>query len=288
MTTNPITTNLETWWELNEESGDRSDSHGSNTLTDNNTVLFATGKQGNAADFELGNSEFLSIADNTSLSMGDVDMSATLWVRFESLPSVGNQTAVFGKQVAGDLEYGMLIHNNAGTLRLRWVVRNIADSGTTFCDINYALSLETWYFIYIYHDSTANELGVSVNNGAVTTIAHTGGIRDSGNAFWLGRNQTLYHDGDLDEYNIWKPRVLTADNVTWLYNSGNGRAYAEVADLTVSPTPGVATAAGNAVILQYIITLLAKAKTTRFYAVAKRTTTKAKKKTTAFFARKKG
>jgi hypothetical protein len=32
-------TNLVSWWNLDEESGNRSDSHGANTLTDNNSVL---------------------------------------------------------------------------------------------------------------------------------------------------------------------------------------------------------------------------------------------------------
>ena len=42
--TNPGTTDLIAWEELNEESGTRVDAHGSNDLADDNTVLFDTGK----------------------------------------------------------------------------------------------------------------------------------------------------------------------------------------------------------------------------------------------------
>ena len=48
---NPGTTGLVSYWALDETSGTRYDSHGSNDLTDNNTVGYTTGVQGNAADF---------------------------------------------------------------------------------------------------------------------------------------------------------------------------------------------------------------------------------------------
>ena len=47
---NPGTTDLVSWWELNEESGTRVDAHGSNDLADNETVLYGTLVQGNAAN----------------------------------------------------------------------------------------------------------------------------------------------------------------------------------------------------------------------------------------------
>ena len=48
------------WWTLDETSGSRSDSHGTATLSDNNTVGYATGKQSNAASFVEANTEYLS------------------------------------------------------------------------------------------------------------------------------------------------------------------------------------------------------------------------------------
>ncbi|MDA2917638.1 hypothetical protein MYX64_12505, partial [Nitrospinae bacterium AH_259_B05_G02_I21] len=75
-----LLTDLKAHWKLNEASGTRSDSHGSNDLTDNNTVGQAAGKIGNAADFIRVNSEYLSIADNADVSAGDVDITWALWV----------------------------------------------------------------------------------------------------------------------------------------------------------------------------------------------------------------
>ena len=47
-----LLTNLTAWWNFDEESGIRYDSYNTHDLTDNGTVLYAAGKQGNAADFE--------------------------------------------------------------------------------------------------------------------------------------------------------------------------------------------------------------------------------------------
>ena len=49
-----LTTNLISYWKLDETSGTRVDSVGNNDLTDNNTVLYGAGKQGNGADLEIG------------------------------------------------------------------------------------------------------------------------------------------------------------------------------------------------------------------------------------------
>ena len=86
--TNPEDVNLISWWELNEESGERADSHGVNNLSDINTVLFAAGKVGNAADFELTNSEELRIADGdqTGLDIAG-DFTIAFWMKLEQLPS---------------------------------------------------------------------------------------------------------------------------------------------------------------------------------------------------------
>ena len=57
---NPGTANLVGDWSMDETSGTRADSHGTNNLTDNNTVGSTTGVISNAASFVSANSEYLS------------------------------------------------------------------------------------------------------------------------------------------------------------------------------------------------------------------------------------
>ena len=55
-----LSTGLLAFWKMAETSGTRYDETANNEdLTDNNTVSYATGKVGNAADFEASNNEYL-------------------------------------------------------------------------------------------------------------------------------------------------------------------------------------------------------------------------------------
>ena len=90
MPSSGLLTNLQAWYTLDEASGTRADSSGNgNSLTDVNTVTQAAGKLTNAAQFTRANSERLTIADNTSLSMGDIDFTLCAWVYFDTLPVAG-------------------------------------------------------------------------------------------------------------------------------------------------------------------------------------------------------
>ena len=232
---NPGRTGLVEWFPLDESSGNRVGAHAGLVLVDNNTVTSATGKVGTAADFERDNSEYLSIADNAALSMGDVDMSVVGWVKFETIAGGGNPAPVLAKfdsNTAGKREYAL--DWDAATNRFRFYVRNTADSayGIATATAFGAPTTGVWYFFHGYHDSVANVVGISINASTAATVAHTGGIYDGTSSFRLGFGPfgtTLYADALLDEVAIYKGLVLSADNASWLYNSGNGRSYAETA-----------------------------------------------------------
>lgn len=223
--TSTLKTNLIAWWDLDETSGTRADSHGSNTLTDNNTVLSVAGKISNGADFVEANSEYLSIADNTDLSMGDVDMAIACWVKIDDLGThriLGKADTV---NPAG-MEYA-LQHATAGDL-----FGFVTSDGTTTTILEAttygASTVDEWVFIYAYHDATANEIGISINGGTIDTAALSVGIQDSDAPFEIGRHyggSAGYLDGSVDECAIWKGRILTAAEVQVLYNSGAGIAY---------------------------------------------------------------
>lgn len=227
---NPGTTDLISWWPLDEASGARADSHGSNDLTDNNTVGQAVGKVGNAADFVAANSEYLSRADNASLSAGDVDVSWGLWVYLDDKTAARTVLAKF--LVTGNhREYW--IQYNLDTDRFQFVVSSDGGSGTIVtleADNLGSPSINTWYFIVAWHDAAGNTLNIQVNNGTVDSVAHTLGIYDGTASFVLGRigdASANYHDGRLDEVFMYK-KVLSADERTWLYNDGDGRSYSDL------------------------------------------------------------
>lgn len=218
-----LRTNLIAHWKLNEASGTRADSYGSNTLTDNNTVTQTDGKVGKAGQFTAANSEYLSIADNSALTMGDIDFTIAGWIYLDS--DSGNQ-AVLSKVSDTEIDYGIRVESSlvrfAGSHD--GVVQNFARDATTFG----VVSLATWYFFCAWHDSVANTVNIQVNNGTVDSSAYTAGGEVNGTAeLQLGRyrpGQPLPWDGRIDSVSIWK-RVLTATERTVLYNGGAGLDY---------------------------------------------------------------
>lgn len=222
--TNPGTTGLISWWSLDETSGNRADSHGSNTLTDNNTVLSAAGKQGNAADFERDNTEYLSIVDNAGLSTGDIDFTVGGWVKNESLT---NTNTVIAKRDDSDYEYSLGTSNTGPNHQFFFQI----NAPVTVYEGN-AISTGVWYFVVAWHDATNDLIYIQVNNGTAASQA-TGGSAPSDTTapFIIGNNNVSAtprpHDGLIDELFFYK-RILTADERTWLYNAGAGRAYSEL------------------------------------------------------------
>ena len=214
-----LTDNLEAYWRLDEESGTREDRAGSNDLTDNGTVLYATGKVGNAADFVEANTEYLSIADNASLSTGNEDMSMILWVNIDD---TAGEHRIASKWTA-QIEY-LLEEGGATADRFTWWVGDTSGScsvgATTYGDTSAAVG--NWVMIFVYVDITADEIGISINDGTVDTAVLTITPADGTDPFYLGYNSTTVGlDGQLDEVGFWK-RKLTSTEVTTLYNSGNG------------------------------------------------------------------
>ena len=242
----PVVTRLESHWSLDEESGTRLDSVGANDLTDNATVGFAAGVVGNAAVFVEGNFEHLSIADNASVSVGDIDFAFCGFINVDNLT---NDQPVIGKYVsAGDKrEYTIYMDSTADKLNFVVSPDKIAFT-TVSTDTFGALSAATNYFFFAYHDSINNEIGISIDGGAVDTAAHTTGVADGTEAFHLGSYQTsdnvvFNFDGLIDNVFYWKDYVPTAEEITWLYNLGSGRSYAEMlaqfATWTPSALPGL-------------------------------------------------
>ncbi|MEO1063759.1 MAG: LamG-like jellyroll fold domain-containing protein [Actinomycetota bacterium] len=223
-----LLTDLVAHWKLNETSGTRADSHGSNDLTDNNTVGSASGKLGNAADFESTNNEYLSHADNADLATGDFDWTVTAWFRLESLPSaVGDTGGIVTKHKDGD-EKEFIVAVSTGEDKP--LIRLFALGGSTIATATWgaAVSTGTWYFVEAYHDAANNEIGIAINNGTHVT-APTGGTASARktDVLWqigsLG-NGSSFLDGRVDSVSRWD-RLLTSQERSDLYNSGDGLDY---------------------------------------------------------------
>lgn len=223
-----LTDSLISYWKLEETSGTRVDSHGTNDLTDNNTVTSATGKINTAASFANASNEYLSHTDNTDLSLGDIDWTIAGWVNLATKSAIRR---IFCKgNVSGQFAYNIDYFSTSDRFRFE----NSGDGGfgASFSSVLAnnlgSPSTSTWYYIVCWHDSVGNTINIQVNNGTANSTAHSSGTFDDSQTFGIGGNDAMLigerFDGQIDEVGFWK-RVLTADERTSLYNGGSGLAY---------------------------------------------------------------
>lgn len=225
------------WYRLNEASGARLDAHtGLYHLTDTNTVLSAAGQMsGLAADFERGNSEFLTIADAVWNTFGNESVAWWGWFNIES--QFGTDTLIGKYDDNNDKEYGIWFE--AGNRPKVGVARGGHAWETEAQGASGIIALATWYFGHWYYNATTNLVGLAIYDtaGALVTSgssANTTGMGTSVDAvaFRIGANQpggggTNSFDGLAQQLGCAKIE-LTANNVQWLINDGNGRDYSEL------------------------------------------------------------
>lgn len=217
-------TNLISHWKLDESSGSRADSHGTNTLTDDSSVGSTTGIVGSAANFVAASSDSLSRADNTDLRLSGTDASITLWVKLTSKTA---ESMLVSKWNSGfDLEYGITYQQS--TDRFRFAVGNGSANFIVLANTFGSPSTGVWYFLQARIDNTAKTIEICVNNTGWDSTSFTGTVKNGTNTFYVGRRvpgaSPNYADAAIDEVSIWK-RKLTDDEFSFLYNGGSGRSY---------------------------------------------------------------
>lgn len=217
------------YWKLGEASGTRVDSHGSNNITDNNTVTQAAGIQGNAAQFTAANSEYLSLADNAAMSTANIDWAFAGWVYFDTVVGgiAEDLVAKYNSSVAAEREY-LLFLNSSSPNRLSWSVRDGAGGTETNVTASTFGTVPTaqWLFVVVDHNAATDIISIAVNNGTADTASHTVGGADTIAPFAIGVRSggSSYMNGRIDETAFWK-RILTSDERSYLWNGGLGRTY---------------------------------------------------------------
>lgn len=206
-----LNTGLIAYWKMDEASGTREDSVGSNDLLDSTSTGSAAGKLGNGGDFEAGTPNWLSAADSPELSIGDQDFTIALWVKPESLTTFNVLFSKNGLDLA--------IFNNASG-----VVTFSVGGGGPSPSTGGELVVGSWSLIIAWYDAAGDLKNVSVNNAFA--VADSGvSPTDNGLPLVVGAfdtSGTFPADGMIDEVGIWD-RVLTSDERTELYNSGVGK-----------------------------------------------------------------
>lgn len=233
MPTDPTTANLIAYWSMDETSGTRADSHtGGLDLTDNNTVGYATGVQSNAGQFVRANSEYLSRADAAAISPTSA-MSMSAWMYRDS----GSASYYPICKGTYSSDWAWFLAFFADGRPIVYVATAASDPGNTYglygSDV---IGTSAWHHIAIVYDGAGSgnsgRLKLYVD-GSEITLTYTGTIpaslRDDAGPLHIGGLDGFggYWDGRIDEVAYFDD-ALTADEVSWLYNAGAGRTYADL------------------------------------------------------------
>jgi len=218
-----LTDGLISNWKLEEVSGTRNDAHGTNHLTDNNTVGQAVGKLGFCGDFVAANVEWLSRASNASLQSGDIPLTVAAWVKLTT--KTGYSEIALKDDNSTAREYG--IYYDQPTDRFGFLLSS--DGSSVVIELADALgppSAGVWYYVIGWHDDVANTINIQVNNGGIDSASHATGILAGGADFTIGALQGGGGpaDAQIDSISLWK-RVLTGHEKTRLYGAGFGLEY---------------------------------------------------------------
>jgi hypothetical protein len=89
------------------------------------------------------------------------------------------------------------------------------------------ISLTQWNFVVVTYDATSLVKSIQVNNGTVSSNAGTTAFSNTYSQINLSCLNGSYFSGSMAGVGYWN-RVLTASEVTQLWNNGAGRTYASL------------------------------------------------------------
>jgi hypothetical protein len=223
-TTGALAQSLVAYWKFNEASGNTAGDSTTNNLTLNinpTSSGFVGGKIGNALG-NNGNATGASMSASLSSPLDFIasdNFSTSFWLSASSIPN-------FVRLIEATDPGGIGIEvTPQGAIRI--VSFGIYDSGVPRWGVweNVVTPGSNWSHYVVTYNSTDKKASLYKNGTLVAAINYTAG--------WLSGNKTLYVAGDksyplygkIDEVGIWE-KTLSQQEVSDLYNNGNGNIYA--------------------------------------------------------------
>ena len=181
-----------------------------------------------AAQFTAANSESLSIADNASLSTGDIDFTVEAWFRTDDNSANYCIASRFDDNTIALREWE-LVYLGASNL-IQFTVWDV--TAVTTRNASGAASQQTWVHVIGEHNAAANTVRIIINDGTPVSTACPNGPADIIIQTLIGAEtdvagKSKHMNGRIGPVRFWK-RTLTAGEITSLYNSGLGKLHADL------------------------------------------------------------
>lgn len=209
-----ITDNLIAYWKLDEASGDRADSYGSETLIDGGSHGRVAGPGNLPWAVQIANGSSLTKVSDSNLQntgpftvVGWFKLTGLSAAKYPTLIGKSPPTVEWTLGFNGD-NMNLNLAVSPDTTNLTWV------SSTT-------LSNGTWYFFVAGYDGS--QTFFYTNNGTPNTTTYSSGIYSGSNTLYLGWAFDGGTEVDIAGVAFWK-RALTSNERSWLYNAGSGQS----------------------------------------------------------------
>jgi hypothetical protein len=245
-----LSTSLLSYWKLDESSGNATDSVGSNTLTNTNTVTYTAALINNGATFSADGTMYLTIANASENPTLDITgaVSYQAWVKKNGAPAVMSPIMMNGDRTAYTDEGSIYSFINTDGTVIAYVGNGVDDDRaavSTGTVVNNA-----WHHIVvIFTPSTSLKIYIDGSEDGSNTTSMFATAGDPNLAFQIGHVLQDGTDryfgkttaGQIDECAVWN-RAITTLEVTQLYNDGAGLQYPFTTPTSIKTINGLAVA----------------------------------------------
>ena len=241
--TNPGTSNLVAWLGMEEGSGTSVDDSTSNnndfTLTNGSWV---TGKVGNYAVRLDGNDDYMD--SDANFAVGANVCTVSFWMYWTDAGS--DEKFIY--------ELGNRWWQNNGSIAFSWVQNESVfkvsmHDGSGNLEVKFPEpSSGQWVYVTVVHNgpggsSNAGEIKLYYDGTAQSYSSYSSTKNAANNIgsvasdLFIGANSTGAQEItiDVDTFAVFSDE-LTQDEITWMYNSGNGRSYSDVSGAAANIT----------------------------------------------------
>ena len=195
--------------------------HGTSPAT--STPTFTGGKVGKAYNFD-GINDYVELPSN-SLNSLTGNFSISMWVKWGR----NNTSQILIANLNTNYGLGFFVEHAAGQLRFKGY-KSAATNAFYAVKNSYTPTIGIWYHYTFTHKDQVNNIyenGVLIASDTTTTGHINHGVTNWPTIGANKYNSTSIQEpfqGVIDMVNIWS-KELSADEVTSLYNSGNGKQY---------------------------------------------------------------
>ena len=206
-----LTTGLQAYYKLDESSGTWSDSVGNWDGTNNSADYGTAGIINDSATFASG--DYIDVGD-ADFGVDTGDLSISCWIKSTAN---GDQWIVAEDNNSGrSFAFGTI-----GVLQCQIAGAASAANGVTDATTG------SWVHVGMTFDTSTNAMIYYHSGSADKTTTMTGNLINTAQNCVIGKRTHSVSNpfvGSIDELGIWNV-VLTADDMSALYNSGDGLAY---------------------------------------------------------------